>query len=74
MEKAIHKLLDSCATHPNDTLQYKSKGVILRAHSDATYLSKSQSSSRGVVFFYMGDATNDLRKKWRDYGHIGYHS
>ena len=35
MEKAIHKLIDYFATHPNATLQYKASGMALKVHSDA---------------------------------------
>ena len=35
MKKVIHKLLDYSDTYPDSTLQYKSRGMILKAHSDA---------------------------------------
>ena len=41
IEKAIQKLLDYCATHPDATLWYKASGVVLKEHSDASYLSES---------------------------------
>ena len=49
-EKAMHKLLDYCATHPNATLRYKASGVVLKAHSDAFYLSESKSIIRAGGF------------------------
>ena len=60
MEKSIHKLIDYFATHPDAILRYKASGMMLRAHSDASYLSELQCRSRSVGFFYMGNATNYL--------------
>ena len=36
-EKGIYKLLDYCATRPDNTLQYKASGMILKTYSDASY-------------------------------------
>ena len=36
--------------------------MILKAHSDASYLSESQARSRAGEFFYMGDAMADIRQ------------
>ena len=33
-EKAIHRLLDYCATHHNATLRFNTSGMFLKAHSD----------------------------------------
>ena len=33
-EKAIHKLIDYWATHPDATLQYNANGMILKTHSN----------------------------------------
>ena len=59
-EKAIQKLLDYCATHPDATLQYKSIIMILKAHSAASYLYESQGRIISGGLLYMVDATNDL--------------
>jgi hypothetical protein len=48
---ALH-LLDYLATHPNATIRYRSSPMILSLHSDAFYLSESESRSRvrGIAF------------------------
>ena len=38
--KAVTKLLNYVATHPDATIQYKPSAMILRLHSDTSYLSK----------------------------------
>ena len=53
-EKEIHKLLNYCAKNPNSTLRYKAINMVLKAHSDASYLSESQARSKAGGFFYMG--------------------
>ena len=50
----MHKLLDYSDTHPSATLQYKSCGMVLKAHSDVLYLLGSQERSIAGGFFYMG--------------------
>ena len=43
-EKAAQKLIDYYATHPDATLHYKTSGMILKAHSDASYFTESKAS------------------------------
>ena len=62
MENSIHKLLDYCATYPDATLRYKASDMIVKAHSDASYLSEPQSRIRSGEFFYMGDTTDYLSR------------
>jgi hypothetical protein len=55
-QAATNQLLDYLATHPDATFIYHSSDMILHIHSDASYLSVSQSRSRlGGLFFW---ATN----------------
>ena len=61
-EKAVHKLIDYCTTHPDATLRYKASCMIIRAHNDAYYLSESQAMSRSGECFYMGDATDYISR------------
>ena len=58
-DKSVYKLLDYCAIHPDDTLQYKSSVMILKSHSDVSYLSESQEIIIAGVFLYLGDTTNN---------------
>ena len=61
-EKAIQKLLDYCATHPDDTLRYKASGMKLKVQNDSSYLSELQTRSRSGGFSYIGDVTNNLSR------------
>jgi len=58
--KAITKLLNYCATNPDDTLQYKSSDMILRVHSDTSFLTEPKACSRAGGFFYMGNKTDNF--------------
>jgi len=57
--KACTKLLNYAATHPDATVRYNKSGMILRIHSDASYLSETEARSRAGRFFYLGDNTNE---------------
>jgi hypothetical protein len=51
--------LNYCATHPDAKLRYHSSDLILKVHSDASYLSESKARSRAAGHFYMGYKDND---------------
>ena len=53
--RAINKLLNYCATHPNAGIQYKPSDMILRLHSDTSYLTEPKARSRIGGHFYMGN-------------------
>ena len=50
----IQHLLDYCATNPNAKLRYTPSDMILKIHSDASYLSEPQARSRSGGHFYLG--------------------
>ena len=52
-EDAVHNFLDYCATHPNEKLLYHASDMILRIHSDASYLSKLKDLSISAGHFFM---------------------
>ncbi len=52
---AINQLLDYCHTHPSATIRYRASDMILKIHSDASYLSEAKARSRAGGHFYMGD-------------------
>jgi hypothetical protein len=54
-EQAVHQLLDYVQTHPDATIRYHASDMILRLHSDASYLSETKARSRGAGHFYLGD-------------------
>jgi hypothetical protein len=52
-QAATNQLLDYLATHPDATIRYHASDMILHIHSDASYLSVSNSRSRlGGLFFW----------------------
>ena len=53
--KAINQILDYCHTHPSATIRYRASDMILKIHSDASYLSEPKARSRAGGHFYMGD-------------------
>ena len=55
-EKQVAKLLNCLASNPQAEIQYRASGMKLAIHSDASYLSVSQSRSRasGVHFLTKG--------------------
>jgi hypothetical protein len=58
--EAITHLLDYAATHPDAIIRYtRARDMILKIHSDASYLSAPKAHSRHAGHFYLGDkATN----------------
>ena len=60
-DKAEHFLMYAAAAHPNTTLKYYKSDMILKIHSDASYLSERQGRSRAGGHFYLGnrDHTTD---------------
>jgi hypothetical protein len=53
--KAIHHLLDYCASHPNATSRYHASDMILHVESDASYLSEPNAKSRYAGYHYLSD-------------------
>jgi hypothetical protein len=54
-QAATNQLLDYLATHPDATIRYHASDMILHIHSDASYLSVSNSRSRRSGLFFCGD-------------------
>jgi hypothetical protein len=54
-QAATNQLLDYLATHPDATIRYHASDMILHIHSDASYLSVSNSRSRLGGLFFCGD-------------------
>lgn len=54
-ENAVQHLLDYCYTHPNAKLQFHATDMILKLHSDASYLSEANARSRVAGYFYLGN-------------------
>jgi hypothetical protein len=54
-QAATNQLLDYLATHPDATIRYHASDIILHIHSDASYLSVSNTRSRLGGLFFCGD-------------------
>jgi hypothetical protein len=54
-QAATNQLLDYLATHPDATIRYHASDMILHIHSDASYLSVSNTCSRLGGLFLCGD-------------------
>jgi hypothetical protein len=54
-QAATNQLLDYLATHPDATIRYHASDMILHIHSEASYLSVSNSGSRLGGLFFCGD-------------------
>ena len=52
---AITQILNYCATYPGRVLRFKANKMVLRIHSDASYLSIRGVRSRAAGFFYLSD-------------------
>ena len=56
--RAIIKFLNYCATHPDAQLPFYGSDMLLKIHSDASYLSVKTARSRAGGHFYLGNAPN----------------
>jgi hypothetical protein len=54
-QAATNQLLDYLATHPDATIRHHASEMILHIHSDASYLSVSNTRSRLGGLFFCGD-------------------
>ena len=55
----LNQLLDYCHTYPNTKVRYHASGMLLKVHTDASYLSEPQARSRVGGYFYLGSRPVD---------------
>ena len=60
--EAIDQLLDYCATYPNNDMVYRSRDMILCAHSDAGFHNESRGRSRSGAHIFL--AEDEPIPKW----------
>ena len=60
--EAAVKFLNYCATHPDATLKYYASDMILKIHSDASYLSEPKARSRTGGHHYLGNKNIQTRR------------
>ena len=53
--KALVKFLNYCATNPEAVIRYQASDMILRVHSDTSYLTEPKARSRAGGYFYLGN-------------------
>jgi hypothetical protein len=61
--KAVTRLLNYAATHPDAKIRYHASDMVLYVESDASYLSETKARSRVAGFHYLSDAVPDPTKK-----------
>jgi hypothetical protein len=54
-QAATNQLLDYLDTHPDATIRYHASDIILHIHSDTSYLSVSNATSRLGGLFFLGN-------------------
>ena len=53
--KAVNQLLDYVTTYPSDGITYRASGMVLAAHSDASYLTEQQARSRAGAHIFLAE-------------------
>ena len=54
-KRACHQFLDYCATHPTSTICYHASNMVLKLHSDSSYLNAIGARSRQGGHFFLGN-------------------
>ena len=54
-KRACNQFLDYCATHPTSTIRYHASDMVLKLHSDSSYLNALGARSRQGGHFYLGN-------------------
>jgi hypothetical protein len=53
----VKQFLDYASTHPDVIVTYQASGMVLAAHSDASYLSEAKACSQAEGHFFMSSDT-----------------
>ena len=56
--KAIHQLLDYCATYPDDGVLYRSSDIIIAGHYDAGLNNETRGRSRADAHIFFSESRN----------------
>ena len=57
-KRACHQLLDYCASHLASTIRYHASDMVLKLHSDSSYLNAVGARSRQGGPFFLGNKSN----------------
>ena len=55
---ACHQFLDYCATHPTSTIRYHASDMVVKLHSDSSYLNAVGARSRQGGHFFLGNKSD----------------
>ena len=55
---ACHQFLDYCASHPDDSIRYYASNMVLKLHSNSSYLNAIGAHSRQGGHIYLGNKTD----------------
>ena len=58
----LTQLLDYCTSHPDASIKFSASDMVLRVHSDASYLSAPKSRSKVGGFFYLSSRPQNPKK------------
>ena len=56
----LNQLLDYAATNPDAVIEYNPSDMILKIHSDASYLSEPRAKSRVGGHYYLGQNDDNM--------------
>ena len=60
-EKILHQFLDYMATYPNAVVRFHASDMILRANTDASYLTEPETCSRTSGYFFLKKYLQNVR-------------
>ena len=53
MNKAIHQLLEYCATYPDDDILYRASDMVLAGHSDVCFNNETKARGRAGAHIFL---------------------
>ena len=60
-KEAMEPFLNYYATHPDATVRFHASNMILKIHSDASYLSETQARNRVGGYYFMGNKDDSIK-------------
>ena len=62
-EKNLHQFLDYIAKNPNAVVRFQASDMILRADTDASYLTEPEACSHAAGYFFLGGIPFKMYKR-----------
>ena len=60
-KEAVTHFLNYCATHPDATFRFHASDMILKIHSDASYLSETGARSQAGGYYFLGNKNDSMQ-------------